>query len=84
MARWTELASCVQSRSVRLTEFRRLMQAQFGALRAPSVAQDHVFGVLGGLTVNEALAAGEDPRTVWRAVCDAFDVPEPLRHGLPD
>lgn len=70
--------------TVRLTEFRRLMQEQFGPLRAPSVAQDHVFGALDGLTANEALAAGQDPRRVWRAVCEAFDVPEPLRHGLPD
>ena len=30
---------------VRLTEFRGLMQAQFGPLRAPSVSSDHVFSV---------------------------------------
>ncbi len=69
---------------VRLTEFRALMQAQFGPLRAPSVAHDHVFSALDGRTVDEALAAGEDPKLVWSAVCDDFDVPQPLRFGLPD
>lgn len=69
---------------MRLTEFRALMEAQFGAVRAPSVARDHVFGALGGHTVDEALEAGADPKVVWSAVCDAFDVPEALRHGLPD
>jgi hypothetical protein len=69
---------------VRLTEFRGLMQTQFGSLRAPSVASDHVFSALDGRTANEALAAGEDPKAVWFAVCDAFDVPDALRYGLPD
>jgi hypothetical protein len=69
---------------VRLTEFRGLMQAQFGPIRAPSVVQDHVFSALDGRTADEALAAGVDPKVVWFAVCDDFDVPEALRHGLPD
>jgi len=69
---------------VRLTEFRGLMQAQFGSLRAPSVASDHVFSALAGRTADEALAAGEDPKVVWRAVCDDFDVSDTLRYGLPD
>jgi hypothetical protein len=69
---------------VRLTEFRGLMAAQFGPLRASSVAADHVFAVLGGRTVDQALDSGVDPKAVWYAVCDDFDVPEALRHGLPD
>jgi len=69
---------------VRNTEFRGLMQAQFGPLRAPSVARDHVFSALAGRTADEALAAGEDPKVIWRAVCDDFDVSDALRYGLPD
>ena len=69
---------------MRLTEFRGLMQAQFGPLRAPSVARDHVFSALEGRTADEALAAGVDPKTVWFAVCDDFDVADALRFGLPD
>lgn len=69
---------------VRLTEFRALMRAHFGAVRAPSVAHDHVFAALGGRSVDEALGAGIDPKRVWAAVCDTFEVPDDLRYGLPD
>lgn len=60
------------------------MQAHFGPVRAPSVAHDHVFAELDGRTADEALAAGVDPRRVWYAVCDVFEVPDSLRYGLPD
>lgn len=60
---------------VRLTQFRSLMDDEFGPVRAASLARDHVLADLGGRTVEDALEAGLDPRTVWRAVCDAFDVP---------
>lgn len=69
---------------VRQTEFRGLMQAQFGPLRAPSVARDHVFSALDGQTADQALASGFDPKVVWFAVCDDFDVSDALRYGLPD
>jgi hypothetical protein len=54
------------------------MQAQFGEVYADSVAQDHVLGALGGRTVNQALADGENVKGVWRAVCEDFHVPERL------
>ena len=55
------------------------MNAQFGANCAASVAQDYVLEGLGGRTVNQALADGEDVKTIWQAVCEAFDVAENLR-----
>jgi hypothetical protein len=64
---------------VRLTEFWKRMRAQFGEVYAESVAQDHVLAGLGSRTVNQALADGEDVKVVWRAVCDAFRLPERLR-----
>jgi hypothetical protein len=64
---------------VRLTEFWGKMNAQFGQGYAESVAQDYVLAALSGRTVNRALADGEDAKTVWRAVCEAFNVPESLR-----
>jgi Protein of unknown function (DUF3046) len=64
---------------VRLTHFRRLMDDEFGAIRAGSIARDHVFAALGSRTVEEALEAGEDPRDVWRAVCAEFEVPAERR-----
>ena len=64
---------------MRLTEFWERMRAQFGEVYAESVAQDYVLSVLGSRTVNQALADGTDAKTVWRAVCEAFKVPERLR-----
>lgn len=55
------------------------MNAQFGSGYAESVARDYVFANLGGRTIERALADGEDAKTVWRAVCETFDVPERLR-----
>jgi hypothetical protein len=64
---------------VRATEFWGRMRAQFGEVYAQSLAKDYVFESLGGRTVERALADGEDVKVVWRAVCQAFDVPQHLR-----
>jgi hypothetical protein len=55
------------------------MDAQFGEAYAQSVAKDFVLADLGGRTVERALSDGEDVKRVWRAVSDAFNVPENLR-----
>lgn len=60
---------------MRLSQFRELMEDEFGAARAASLCRDHVFAGLGGRTVEQALEAGVDPRKVWREVCEAYDVP---------
>ena len=64
---------------MRLTLFWERMNAQFGEAYAESVAKDYVLAGLGGRTVERALADGEDAKKVWRAVSDAFNVPENLR-----
>ncbi len=64
---------------MRLTLFWERMNAQFGEAYAQSVAKDFVLAGLGGRTVERALADGEDVKKVWRAVSDAFNVPENLR-----
>jgi len=64
---------------VRLTEFWARMKEQFGDVYAESLAKDYVLSNLGGRTVNQALADGEDAKVVWRAVCDTFNVPDRLR-----
>lgn len=61
--------------AVRRTEFWRRMERRFGSAYAESLARDHVFADLGGRTVREALAEGEDAKRVWLAVCEAFAVP---------
>jgi hypothetical protein len=55
------------------------MRAQFGDTYAESVAKDHVLAALGGRTVSQALADGIDAKTVWRAVCETFSIPESRR-----
>jgi hypothetical protein len=64
---------------VRLTEFWARMKEQFGDVYAESLAKDYVLSNIGERTVNKALADGEDPKVVWRAVCDTFNVPDSLR-----
>jgi hypothetical protein len=64
---------------VRLTVFWERMNAQFGEVYAQSVAKDFVIAGLDGRTVERALADGEDVKKVWRAVCEAFNVPDSLR-----
>ena len=60
---------------MRLQEFWSRLDAQFGSMRAQSVARDHVFAVLGGRSAAEAIEAGVPVRKVWLAVCEDFDVP---------
>jgi hypothetical protein len=64
-----------QHGGVRLTDFWGRMERRFGPAYAASYASDQVLQALGGRTVREALAAGEDPKLVWRAVCDAVGAP---------
>jgi hypothetical protein len=60
---------------MRLTEFWARMRAEFGEAYADSFARDYVIAELGGRTVEQALAQGEDAKTVWRAVCSAMKLP---------
>jgi hypothetical protein len=64
---------------VRLTVFWDRMNSQFGEQYAASVAQDYVLADIGGRTVDQALADGVPAKDIWRAVCDAFNVPDSLR-----
>lgn len=65
---------------MRLTDFWDRMNHQFGRTYAGSVARDQAIARLGGRSVLEALEAGEDPKSVWQAVCEHFDVPVSQRH----
>lgn len=74
--------ACAYTRRVRLSQFWDLMNDEFGDAYAGSLARHHVLGVLGERTVLEALEAGESPRRVWLALCDAMDVPQDRRLGV--
>jgi len=64
---------------VRLTDFWDRLEQTFGPAYARSVAADQVLTQLGGRTINEALAQGEDAAVVWRAVCAAYPDRVPAR-----
>lgn len=60
---------------MRHTEFWERMETALGPAYAHSWAELQVLSELGGRTAAEALAAGESPKTVWRAVWSALDLP---------
>ena len=60
---------------MRHTEFWARMEAALGPAYARSWAEQHVLSELDGRTVLEALAAGEPPKVVWRAVWSELGLP---------
>lgn len=66
---------------MRLSDFWRLMDDEFGERYSRTLARDLVVDQLGDRTAAEALDVGVDPRAVWEAVCRAQDVPGERRLG---
>lgn len=66
---------------MRYSEFWELVDDVFGSRLGRTLTQDQVLGALGDRTSVQALADGEEPRAVWRALCDAMGVPESQRWG---
>ncbi|MFL6154948.1 MAG: DUF3046 domain-containing protein [Marmoricola sp.] len=60
---------------MRHTEFWERMELALGAEYARSWASMYVMADLGGRTAEQALEAGESPKTVWRAVWAALELP---------
>lgn len=60
---------------MRHTEFWDRLETALGRDYAHSWAKRFVITDLGGLTVVEALAAGTDPKEVWRAVHAVLELP---------
>jgi hypothetical protein len=61
--------------AVRHTEFWSRMEAALGPAYAQVWAREHVIEGLGGRTVEQALADGEDAKTVWREVWKVLELP---------
>jgi hypothetical protein len=55
------------------------MEATLGSGYARVWAGQQVIAGLEGRTVEEALASGEPPKQVWRAVADVLQLPEAQR-----
>jgi hypothetical protein len=59
------------------------MVDEFGQAYAQVITRDLVLGALGDRTAEAALAAGEDPKDVWLALCEANNVPKERWAGRP-
>ncbi|SIR44298.1 DUF3046 domain-containing protein [Micromonospora avicenniae] len=64
---------------MRLTDFWARLEEAFGPGYAASIAHDQVLAQLGGRTIEQALAEGEETHVVWRAVCAAYPDRVPAR-----
>jgi hypothetical protein len=64
---------------MQISDFWDRMEETFGVGYARSVAADHTLGQLGGRTVEQALAEGENAKAVWMAVCRAWPERIPAR-----
>ncbi|MCG5446976.1 DUF3046 domain-containing protein [Micromonospora sp. NIE79] len=64
---------------MRLTDFWTRLDEAFGPGYAASIARDQVLSQLGGRTIEQALASGEQTHMVWRAVCAAYPDRVPAR-----
>ena len=66
---------------MRLSEFRNLVDDEFGHEYGQVITRDLVLTSLQDQTATLAIAAGVDPREVWLAICHAADVPKERWHG---
>lgn len=65
-----------------MSQFWELMDDEFGAGYAPTLARSHSIHALGSRTVMQALEDGLAPGEVWAALCDDLGVPPERRFGL--
>lgn len=65
-----------------MSQFWELMDDEFGAGYAPTLARSHSIHSLGSRTAAQALEDGVAPRVVWAALCDDLGVPPERRFGI--
>lgn len=66
---------------MRISDFWRLMDDEFGPAYSRSLAATLHLADLGDRTPADALRAGIDPRAVWLSVCAMQEIPEDRRLG---
>lgn len=77
---------------MRMSEFWRLVDEEFGHGYGRVLIDGHSLRELGHRTAADALAGGVPARTVWKALCIEMDVPQerwlgrdlPIREGGRD
>ncbi len=67
---------------MRLSEFWLAVSDEFGEGYGRVLTRDLVLGEFGGLTAEQALRAGLQPRVIWLALCMACDVPAERWYGV--
>ncbi|HEU0256763.1 MAG TPA: DUF3046 domain-containing protein [Microbacteriaceae bacterium] len=67
---------------MRLSEFRRAVDDEYGSRYGRVVTHDLALASLGGRTADEALGEGEEAMAVWLALCEATEVPPDRRYGV--
>ena len=67
---------------MKLSEFWLAVSDEFGEAYGRVITHDLVLGSLGGLTAEEAIKAGVNPREIWLALCKAADVPANRWYGV--
>ncbi|WP_047259741.1 DUF3046 domain-containing protein [Corynebacterium uterequi] len=65
---------------MRLTEFARLLDDEFGPARGRWIADSHVLPRRGA-TASELVERGVDLKVIWEELCAEFDVPEERQLG---
>ena len=66
---------------MRLSEFNRAVDEEFGHAYGRMLVRDLVLPELGSVTAEQALTAGRPAKDVWLALCEATDVPPQRRYG---
>lgn len=56
-----------------------MVRDEFGQVYGDALLRDHILLELDGRTAEQAIEAGQEPREVWRALCEEFGVPAARR-----
>lgn len=67
---------------MRLSEFWLAIADEFGDAYGRVLTHDLILGAVGGLTAEQAIAAGVPVRSIWLAICEACDVPRERWYGV--
>jgi hypothetical protein len=67
---------------LRLSQFHELMADEFGKPHSEVIIRDFALLELGDKTAATLLAAGQEPREIWLAICRAQQVPQERWNGL--
>jgi hypothetical protein len=65
---------------VKFSELQRALTEEFGPAYSGVLLRDHWLTRLGS-TGGEALESGIDPKRVWLAICEEFEIPAQARYG---